>query len=82
LNEKELFDLAELIKKCLSRLAVLQSPYNMYFHEAPDGRQHHIHVKIVPRLITWGGFEHCTGCIINTVSPEQAAEFFREEENE
>ncbi len=82
LNEKERNDLAELLKKILSKLAELQAPYNMYFHEAPKGKKHHIHVKIVPRLITWGGFEHCTGCIINTVSPEHAAEFFREEEKE
>jgi len=82
LGQKELLDLAELIKKVISRLAVLNAPYNMYFHEATKGKKHHIHVKIVPRLITWGGFEHCTGCIINTVSPEQAAEFFREEEKE
>jgi len=82
LGEKELVDLAMLIKKVLSRLAFLKAPYNMYFHEAPKGKKHHIHVKIVPRLITWGGFEHCTGCIINTVSPEQSAEFFREEEKE
>jgi len=79
LKEKHLLELAELIKKTLSRLAVLNAPYNMYFHEAPVGKKHHIHVKIVPRFITWGGFEHCTGCIINTVSPEQAAEFFRGE---
>jgi len=79
LNEKEILDLAALLKKLLSKLSELNAPYNMYFHEAPKGKKHHIHVKIVPRLITWGGFEHCTGCIINTVSPEQAAEFFREE---
>lgn len=82
LNEKETLDLAELIKGVLSKLAELKAPYNMYFHEAPKGKKHHIHVKIVPRLITWGGFEHCTGCIVNTVSPEQAAEFFREEKKE
>lgn len=80
LNGKEVGDLAELIKKLLSRLSELNAPYNMYFHESPKGKKHHIHVKVVPRLITWGGFEHCTGCIINTVSPEQAAEFFRSEE--
>jgi len=78
LGEKELLDLAGLIKLVAARLAELNSPYNMYFHESPKGEKHHIHVKFTPRLITWGGFEHCTGCIINTVSPEQAAEFFRE----
>ncbi len=81
LNENEVLELAQIIKRVLSKLAELNAPYNMYFHESPDKRKHHIHVKIVPRLINWGGFEHCTGCIINTVSPEQAAEFFRSEEN-
>ncbi len=79
LNEAEILHLAELLKKVLSKLAELQAPFNVYFHEAPPGKKHHIHVKIVPRLITWGGFENCTGCIINTVSPEHSAEFFREE---
>jgi UDPglucose--hexose-1-phosphate uridylyltransferase len=79
LDEKQLLDLASLIKKLLSRLSTIDAPYNMYFHEAPPGKKEHLHVKIVPRLITWGGFEHCTGCIINTVSPEQAAEFYRGE---
>ncbi|MBN2067601.1 MAG: galactose-1-phosphate uridylyltransferase [Candidatus Diapherotrites archaeon] len=79
LDEEEMRDLAELIKKVVGKLSELDAPYNMYLHEAPPGRKHHLHVKIVPRLITWGGFEHCTGCIINTVSPEQAAEFYRSE---
>lgn len=79
LGEKELLDLAELIKKVAVKLEELNAPYNMYFHESPKGKRNHIHVKFAPRLITWGGFEHCTGCIINTVSPEQAAEFFRAE---
>ncbi len=79
LNDSELRDLAELIKKILVKLAELDAPYNMYLHEAPPGRKHHLHIKFTPRLITWGGFEHCTGCIINTVSPEQAAEFYREQ---
>ncbi|MFA4855878.1 MAG: galactose-1-phosphate uridylyltransferase [archaeon] len=79
LNDAQVLQLAELLKKVLSKLSELQAPFNVYFHEAPPGKKHHIHVKIVPRLITWGGFEHCTGCIINTVSPEHAAEFYRKE---
>ena len=80
LNESQLLDLAELIKMLLSRLSAIDAPYNMYFHEAPPGKKEHLHVKIIPRLITWGGFEHCTGCIINTVSPEQAAAFYKGEQ--
>jgi UDPglucose--hexose-1-phosphate uridylyltransferase len=83
LSDAELLDLAGILKKILAKLAELNAPYNFYFHEAPETKRktrHHAHLKIVPRFITWGGFEHCTGCIINTVSPEQAAEFFREEE--
>jgi len=77
IKEKEFPELAALLKTLLSRLHELDAPYNIYFHEAPRGCVQHFHVKIVPRFITWGGFEHCTGCVINTVSPEQAAEFYR-----
>ncbi len=79
LDDAQLQDMAGLLKKILLKLKELNTPYNLYFHDGPKGKRYHAHVKIIPRLLTWGGFEHCTGCIINTVSPEQAAEFYREQ---
>ena len=79
LDEKQLNDLAEIIKKTLLKLKELNAPYNMYLHEAPKGKKMHFHFKFEPRLEKWGGFELSTGVVINTVSPEQAAEFYRKE---
>ncbi len=78
-DEKGLLDLAEILKKALSKLKPLNAPYNLYLHESPKGKKLHFHFKISPRLLSWGGFEHSTGTVINTVSPEQAAEFYRKE---
>jgi len=79
LGEEELADLAEIIKKALGKLHALNAPYNMYIHESPKGKKMHFHLKINSRLLSWGGFEHSTGCVINTVAPEQAAEYYRKE---
>ena len=80
INGKELDDLAEILKKILGKLKELNAPYNLYLHESPKGKKLHFHFKVNPRLLSWGGFELSTGTIINTVAPEQAAEFYRKEE--
>jgi len=78
LSEAELNDLASCLKKVVGKLGELNAPYNLYFHESPKGKKLHFHVKVTPRLLSWGGFEMASDCIINTVSPEQAAEFYRQ----
>ena len=35
-------------------------------------------MEIMPRITKWAGFEHATGTIINVVSPEDAAKFYRD----
>ena len=77
LENKELLDLAKAIKYILVRLKKIGASYNMYFRNAPKGKFLHFHVKINPRLFPWGGFEYETGCVINAVSPETAAGFYR-----
>jgi UDPglucose--hexose-1-phosphate uridylyltransferase len=37
----------------------------------------HFHIEIIPRLATFAGFEFATGTIVNTMTPEAAAEFYR-----
>ena len=77
LDGNELLDLAKAIKFILVKLKKLNAPYNMYFRNAPEGKKLHFHVKINPRILSWGGFEYETGCVINTVSPEDAAKYYR-----
>lgn len=83
LNEKERWDLAEIMKKLLMRLDALNyPPYNVQIHNAlPNGENFHFHIEIAPRLSTWAGFELETETVINVVSPEDAAKFYRGEVN-
>lgn len=77
LNQKELFDLASILKKVLLKLKEIDAPYNMYMHGAHHHQNIHFHIEIKPRLNIFAGFELETGTIINTVSPEKAALFYR-----
>ena len=40
----------------------------------------HFHIEITPRKATWAGFELGTDIVVNSVSPESAARFYRGEE--
>jgi UDPglucose--hexose-1-phosphate uridylyltransferase len=55
--------------------------YNLVLHEAPlrDTCEdyYHWHIEILPRLATAAGFELGTGIWINSVLPEEAAEYLR-----
>lgn len=77
LNQKEFLDLADILKKVLLKLKSINAPYNFYFHNAPHHKNMHFHLKVNPRINTFGGFELETGTIINSVPPEKAAEFYR-----
>ncbi len=76
-NDKELLDLAEIMKKILTNLAKINASYNFVLHYAPNGSDLHLHIEILPRIAVWAGFELSTGEIINSVSPESAAKFYR-----
>lgn len=77
LNEEQFSDLSEILKKALVKLRELNASYNFYIHYAPKGKKLHLHIEIIPRIANWGGFEFSTGTIINSVSPEKAAAFYR-----
>lgn len=84
--------LAEALHEALGRIATgLKDPaYNYYIHSAPCDDTGFVcdastfghfrwHIQILPRIGQWGGFELGTGLEINTVSPEDAAEFLRQQ---
>jgi len=79
MNEKKLLDLASMLKKILLKLKKINLPYNFFLHYAPEGKDLHFHIEICPRLATWAGFELATNATINSVSPEDAAKFYRGE---
>jgi len=81
LDDNELKDMADMMKKILLRLKSINASYNFYLINAPKGDNLHFHVEIIPRVTSpWAGFELGSGDVINPVSPESAAKFYRGEE--
>jgi UDPglucose--hexose-1-phosphate uridylyltransferase len=78
LNDEQLYELATIIKKIILKLAELNASYNMVLHCAPRGKDLHFHIEILPRIAKHAGMELGTGVIINSISPEDAAAFYRE----
>lgn len=72
--------LAEIMKKVLKKIKELGADFNYYIHYAPEGEDLHFHIEVAPRIATWAGFELGSGEVINSVSPEDAAKFYRGEE--
>lgn len=77
LNCAEFENLAKAFKKVLSRLGEVNASYNFYLHYSPGGDDLHFHFEITPRLNKWAGFELATDSYVITVSPEDAAKFYR-----
>lgn len=74
-NEKE--SLARSMKNVLSKLDELDIPYNYFIQNSLDLESHHMIIKLAPRPNIWAGLELGTGIIINSVSPEEAAKFYK-----
>jgi UDPglucose--hexose-1-phosphate uridylyltransferase len=76
-------ELAGLTKRVLQALyGVLAEPaYNWYLHAAPLRSEalphYHWHFEIMPRTARPAGLEWGTGCFVNPVAPETAAEQLR-----
>lgn len=78
-------DLAAVLKTVLLKLYVgLDDPdFNLTVDSAARGDEDEPyfrwHIRVLPRLATAAGFEMGSGMAINTVMPEEAAEFLRAE---
>ncbi|MBU1868358.1 DUF4931 domain-containing protein [Patescibacteria group bacterium] len=77
LSENELASLSKVLKLVLKGLDDLGFAYNYYLHDVTSDNNQHLYLKIAPRGSVWAGIELGSGLIINPVSPEEAAEFFR-----
>jgi UDPglucose--hexose-1-phosphate uridylyltransferase len=91
LSDQEVAQFADVLRIALQRLArALDHPaYNLMLFTAPTrfGTPHRWatleqdfrwHVEILPRLHHLGGVELATGCWLNSVWPETAADYLRE----
>lgn len=90
LTDQETAQLADALQTALRKLnrALDHAPYNLMLFTAPTrtARPDHWatieadfrwHIEILPRLYHRGGVELGTGCWLNTVWPETAADFLR-----
>lgn len=85
LNEQKAVDFGGLLKLMLLKLSkqLNDPPYNYMIHSSPFHlpASHlpcaHWFIQIVPQLNAVGGFELGSGCYINPIFPEDAAEILR-----
>ena len=83
-DSEEIVELAWLLREVLAKLYYgLNNPdYNYVLRSAPvgdhDTRHLHWYMVIIPKISTPAGFEIGSGIYINTVAPEESAQFLRE----
>ncbi|MCK5283277.1 MAG: DUF4921 family protein, partial [Nanoarchaeota archaeon] len=78
-KDKDYDDLADIMKKVLAKLKEMNTSFNYYIHYSPPEDNLHFHIEITPRLATWAGFEFSTETVINSITPEDSARFYRGE---
>lgn len=79
LTKEEKESWAKILKKVLLKIGRLNLSYNFYFHQIINDNDQHLYMKIVPRGSVWAGVEIGSGLIINPISPEDAAKYYRTE---
>lgn len=77
LTEPERLSWAAHQKRLLGKISTLKLSYNYYFHQVVNDEDQHLYMKITPRGSVWAGVEIGSGLIINPVSPEEAAKYYR-----
>ena len=76
-------ELSRLMNDVIGRIerAAGQPTYNYFLHtqpfDMPSADHYHWHIEIIPRLSKVAGFEWGTGCFINPLASETAAEHLR-----
>ncbi|MEW6610760.1 MAG: DUF4931 domain-containing protein [Patescibacteria group bacterium] len=77
LTHEELHSLALCTKRIIKKINAFQISYNYYLHQAITDKEEHFYLRIAPRRDIWAGIELGSRLIINTVSPETAARYYR-----
>jgi len=78
LTKEEFKSFAKVLKKILSKLQTLNLSFNYFLHNVVSNKNQHFYLKIQPRESVWAGVELGSGLVINSVSPEIAAKYYRE----
>lgn len=77
LKRTELKSLAKTLKFVLGKIRKLGLSYNYFLHNVVSSTDQHLYIKIQPRDSIWAGIELGSGLVINSISPEKAAKFYR-----
>lgn len=77
LDSNEFRSLASALKFILVKLQSLNLSFNFFLHQVISDNTQHFYLKIEPRDSIWAGFEIGSGMVINSISPEQAAKWYR-----
>ncbi len=77
LDEDELKSIAHALKLIIKKVNKLQLPYNFYMHQTITDPMEYFYIRVCPRRDTWAGVELGSRVIINSVSPEDAAKYYR-----
>lgn len=77
LTEPEKNSFAQALKLILGKLNTLNLSYNFFLHDAVKDKNQHLYLKIQPRESIFAGLELGSGIVINSISPEVAAKFYR-----
>lgn len=77
LNESEKKSIAKILKHLALKMKKLNLSFNYFLHNVVSDKQQHFYIKIQPRDSIWAGVELGSGLVINSVSPEEAAKYYR-----
>jgi len=77
LNQDELKSLAHVLKRILLKLQTLNLSYNYFMHQVISNQHQHFYMKIQPRDSVWAGIELGSGLVINSIPPELAAAYYK-----
>jgi UDPglucose--hexose-1-phosphate uridylyltransferase len=77
LDQGQIKSLAQVLKKILLKINYLKLPYNFFFYKITGDDNGHFVLKVQPRGSVWAGIELASGIALNSVSPEEAAKFYR-----
>jgi UDPglucose--hexose-1-phosphate uridylyltransferase len=81
LSTNELQHLAVALKEPLYNLKnnLSDAAFNLLLHMGTKDNDLHLHFELLPRLSNLAGFELTSGQYINSMPPEEAAKFYRNE---
>jgi len=78
LKDNEFASFSRAYKLILEKIQTLDLSFNCFLHQVVSWRDQHFYMKIQPRDSVWAGIELGSGLVINSVSPELAAKYYRE----